>query len=118
MEILEIAASIITVISFAFGVWRWNAREQGQPSPDEVLATAVRESRPGLAFRTPFYWAFNDETPFCSRCYEKDGLPIHLRSVRNPVGFLFDCPNCGNEYRPVSHELFLPQDLRSKKSKQ
>jgi hypothetical protein len=53
-----------------------------------------------LEFRAPFYYAKDDGTPFCPRCWEKERRAIHVAPERILVGARFRvCPDCDAEYK-------------------
>jgi len=113
-DFIEIAASIITIALFIYGIWRWYSRERG-PSPDEELGAAIKQSKPTMVFRNPFYWKFNDTQPFCARCYEVDGKAVHLQNAFSKVAFIYDCPHCDSSYKALSHEISLPSEMRPRR---
>jgi hypothetical protein len=113
-DFVEIVASILTIAATIYGVWRWYSRDRG-PSPDEELGVATRQSKPAMVFRNPFYWKFNDEQPFCARCYEVDGLAVHLRNSFSRVAMMWNCPQCERSYTALAHEVSLPSNMRSRK---
>lgn len=56
-----------------------------------------------LTFRNNAYWMDGDNEPFCSRCWEKEKIPIHLHPDGNPAYYY--CPNCKAESVKVKPEL-------------
>jgi hypothetical protein len=63
IDFIEVVGSIITIVGFVYGIWRWYSRERG-PSPDESLGATMRQSKPAMVFHAPFYWEFNDTQPY------------------------------------------------------
>ncbi|WP_348236473.1 hypothetical protein [Vibrio parahaemolyticus] len=55
------------------------------------------------------YWAEDDQTPFCSKCYENDQKLIHLNFWEGSTGSYgspasYDCPVCKSEYRKFAQK--------------
>jgi hypothetical protein len=55
-----------------------------------------------LQFVNNVYWKKGDSTPFCPKCWEKDGKQIHLTGPHEDEwrGVTYYCTVCGN-YVPV-----------------
>lgn len=48
-----------------------------------------------LRFESPFYFAENDEVPFCPKCWEADKKAVHLPPPHQVVsGARHDCVEC------------------------
>ena len=51
-----------------------------------------------LTFRAPFYYAPNDETPYCARCWESSRKAIHVVLIFSQQDTRWDCPDCKHTY--------------------
>jgi len=54
-----------------------------------------------LTYRKPFYYAGNDEQPYCPRCYEDNGEAFHLTGPALTGGDrkpFYTCPNCSTAF--------------------
>ena len=48
-----------------------------------------------MTFKTPFYYAEEDDIPFCPRCWEVEHKAVHLPAPFNSAaGPNYRCPNC------------------------
>ena len=70
-----------------------------------------------LKFKRKVYFRDGDEIPFCPYCYEKSKLPIHLSGpIKGDQNCqLYDCQECGTEYRTVGEEDFTIYSYRDKR---
>jgi len=51
-----------------------------------------------LTFKEPFYYADDDEIPFCSQCWETDKIAVHVVSIFKGSEPRWDCPKCKQMY--------------------
>ena len=52
-----------------------------------------------LTFKTPFYFAQDDKTPLCPRCWEVDKNVVHVVvSIFKRDRNRWDCPQCARKY--------------------
>jgi hypothetical protein len=69
---------------------------------NRALAQRVKELEQALQFsdtlrfEPPFYYATDDRTPFCARCWEADRRAIHLKSDWD--GRRWECYQCSHVY--------------------
>lgn len=63
---------------------------------------AQLEGKNKLRFDGKLYWLEGDKTPYCTKCYEKDSLALHLHFIRaNPAYGTSDhwyCRSCKVSY--------------------
>ena len=85
-KIVELEGEIIELVR------RDHERDKKINSLEEILAFKER-----LSFRSPFYYAQNDEIPFCSRCWETDQRPSHLVDI-GTIGDPWECKTCGARF--------------------
>jgi hypothetical protein len=53
------------------------------------------EQKSKMIFRKPFYYVEGDEVPFCPRCYEENGISVHLIGpTKVMAGIRYGCPSC------------------------
>ncbi len=65
----------------------------------EIAAARDAASRGStLSFRAPLYYAPDDATPFCPRCWEVDRRTVHLHGPFRVTGLRWDCPQCNQTY--------------------
>jgi hypothetical protein len=65
-----------------------------------------------LEFRSPFYYAEGDDTPYCAHCWESEKKAIHLPPAFNSAsGPVWECPSC--KQRLIEHDKKPPHDARS-----
>lgn len=51
-----------------------------------------------LTFEAPFYYAQEDETPLCPRCWEVDRTAVHVVSIFKGKTDRWDCSQCKQMY--------------------
>jgi hypothetical protein len=51
-----------------------------------------------LTFRQPYYYAEDDDVPYCPQCWEADQKPIHLIGRHSSEGMNYSCTNCQTTY--------------------
>jgi len=72
-----------------------NLKNQAGDIPLDIPRNA--HSLLSLKFKTPFYYADGDPTPFCPTCWEVNKKQIHFPSpLSSGVGPEYTCPNCKN----------------------
>jgi hypothetical protein len=54
-----------------------------------------------LVLRDGFYWAEDDNQPFCPGCWDAKQKAVHIAFTHvKEMGSRFQCPNCKTMYRP------------------
>lgn len=61
-----------------------------------------------LFFTPPLYYANNDKTPFCPRCWEKDKNAIHV--ILGERGHYY-CPECKRDFYTEDFDPGLPMSI-------
>ena len=70
---------------------------ENQALRDKVKALEERLAFAGtLRFEPPLYYAGDDGTPYCARCWEADRRAIHLKGAWS--GRRWECYLCGKVY--------------------
>ncbi|HEY2453337.1 MAG TPA: hypothetical protein VGI71_12035 [Scandinavium sp.] len=63
---------------------------------------AQLEGKNKLLFDGKLYWLEGDKTPYCTKCYEKDSLVLHLNFIRANSAYAISdhwyCRNCKVSY--------------------
>jgi hypothetical protein len=56
--------------------------------------------RKKMTYKKPYYFQEGDEVPFCPLCYERDGIPIHMKGPsRSASGkTYYFCENCNKSF--------------------
>lgn len=62
----------------------------------EGLRSQLRKTSE-MNFRPPFYFIDYDSTPYCARCWEVDGLQVHLTDTKT-MGSPWKCASCHAAY--------------------
>jgi ribosomal protein L37AE/L43A len=80
------------------------------PIYSEDIRDEEEENKNELTWEKPFYWRIDGEKkegPFCQKCYESDGKPIHLQDYGNDVWHCLNCKNksYGPSFRPPTRRI-------------
>jgi hypothetical protein len=52
-----------------------------------------------VQFKAPFYYAADDESPYCPKCWEVDHKLVHVpKGMHTLGGYMYGCPNCKSNY--------------------
>lgn len=66
---------------------------------EEIQALKAQlDGKNKLQFDGKIYWLEGDETPYCTKCHEKDSLDLHLSISSNSELEYWYCRTCGTIY--------------------
>ncbi len=86
-EIVELESEIIDLTRVV------RQKEDRISELEKSLKTSKR-----IHFHSPFYFAEEESDPYCSRCWETDGIAVHvIYHGEYSSGYRYVCPHCKND---------------------
>lgn len=82
-----------------------NLTDENHTLKAEIAALKLAASQgQSLKFKSPFYFAPDDESPLCPRCWEVEKKQVHLHGPFRVTGLRWDCPNCKETFLVQTEE--------------
>ena len=110
LEQAEVKLKIAELVSALADAKIELAEVQGELQSKDQIIASLRDDlakKEGVKFDGEYYFAVNDDVPYCPVCYEKDNKLIHLtfyeRGFYDDEAF-YECRVCTHKYYNTSHE--------------